>query len=67
LGHAATDSQVAFLLELAAEFGHRGERARLWLAEQCDKTPVERLTRVQASGLIERLLGMRETAASQTG
>jgi hypothetical protein len=48
-GRAATDSQVAFLLELAAEFGHRGERGRLWLAEQCDETPVERLTRAQAS------------------
>jgi hypothetical protein len=65
-GHAATDSQVAFLLELAAEFGHRGERGRLWLAEQCDDTPVERLTRGQASGLIERLLAMRGTASSES-
>ncbi len=64
--HAATDSQVAFLLELAAELGHRGERGRLWLAEQGDETPVERLTRAQASGLIERLLAMRETVSSES-
>jgi hypothetical protein len=63
----ATDSQVAFLLDLAAEFGHRGERGRLWLAEQGDETPVERLTRVQASALIERLLARRETASSPSG
>jgi hypothetical protein len=64
--HAATDSQVAFLLDLAAEFGHQGERGRLWLAEQGDETPVERLTRGQASGLIERLLAMREQAVSRS-
>jgi len=64
-GHAATDSQVAFLLELAADLGHRGERGRLWLAEQGDETPVERLTRAQASDLIERLLAMRETVSSK--
>jgi hypothetical protein len=63
-GHAATDSQVAFLAELATDLGHRGERARLWLAEQGDETPVERLTRAQASELIERLLAMREIASS---
>jgi hypothetical protein len=57
---------VAFLLELAAEFGHRGERGRLWLAEQCDEAPVERLTRAQASELIERMLAMRETASSES-
>ncbi len=62
---AATDSQVAFLLDLAAELGHRGERGRLWLAEQGDETPPERLTRAQASELIERLLAMRETASSE--
>jgi len=65
-GHVATDSQVAFLLELAAEFGHRGEPGRLWLAEQGDETPVERLTRGQASELIERLLGRREQAVSRS-
>jgi hypothetical protein len=65
-GQAATDSQVAFLLELAAEFGHRGERGRLWLAEQGDQTPVEGLTRGQASQLIERLLAMRETVSSES-
>ncbi len=63
-GHVATDSQVAFLLELAADLGHRGERGRLWLAEQCDETPVERLPRAQASELIERLLVMREGVSS---
>ncbi len=66
-GHAATDSQVAFLLELAADLGHRGERGRLWLAEQGDETPPERLTRAQASELIERLLAMREGVSSQSG
>jgi hypothetical protein len=55
---------VAFLLDLAAEFGHRGERGRLWLAEQGDEMPVERLTRAQASALIERLLSIREQAVS---
>ncbi len=65
-GHAATDSQVAFLLELAADLGHRGERGRLWLAEQCDETPLERLTRAQASELIERLLAVRETVSSKS-
>lgn len=50
---------MGFLLDLAAEFGHRGERGRLWLAEQGEETPVERLTCAQASELIERLLGMR--------
>jgi len=66
-GQAATDSQVAFLLDLAAEFGHRGERGRLWLAEQGDETSVERLTRGQASELIERLLGKRESVSSRSG
>lgn len=56
---------MAFLLDLAAELGHRGERGRLWLAEQGDETPVERLTRAQASELIERLLGRRESVASE--
>ncbi len=65
-GHAPTDSQVAFLLELAADLGHRGERGRLWLAEQCDETPPERLTRAQASELIERLLAMRATVPSES-
>ena len=63
---AATDSQVAFLLELAADLGHRGERGRQWLAEQREQTPVERLTRAEASQLIEQLLALRETAASQS-
>jgi hypothetical protein len=57
---------VALLLDLAAEFGHRGERGRLWLAEQGDETPVEGLTRAQASRLIERLLAMRETVSSES-
>jgi len=65
-GHAATDSQVAFLHELAADLGHRGERGRLWLAEQCDGTPVERLTRAQAGELIERLLARRESVSSES-
>ncbi len=66
-GHVATDSQVAFLLELAADLGHRGERGRLWLAEQADETPVDRLTRGQASQLIEQLLAMREAVSSHVG
>ncbi len=64
---AATDSQVALLLELAAGLGHRGEQGRRWLAEQGGQTPLERLTRAQASQLIERLLAMGETASSQSG
>jgi hypothetical protein len=62
----ATGSQVAFLVELAADLGHRGERGRQWLAEQCDQTPAEHLTRAQASQLIERLLALRETATQSS-